>query len=451
MAHRARELHRRGLEPRAEYAPAFVDQAALAREYVSFALACDRVLPGLVDCYLGPAQARRVHTEGPPPNPTGLAARASWLRTEISRSDMAGQRRDFLDHQLVALQCALRRSAGAPVGYRAEVLAYFDTEITPGDTDRYRAAHVELDALLPGSGPLGERLAHFRAQSRIGAGALLPSAQRLAHGLRSQAARRGVELPAGESVELTLVADRAWSASHHYLGAFRSRVMVNADVELGPIQLARLVAHEAYPGHHIEYVRAEQAVRGAGGALRPENAVSLVNTPQCLLSEGRADLGLDVLLGSSYGDWTARTLADLGPVWDVELTIRVERAVLALLPVRQDAALLLHDRGAGEAAVLAYLGRWLLVGERRARQMLRFIAHPVWRAYTTTYVEGRRLVSAWLDATVAGESVTERYLRLLDEPRSPSSLRAVLSGHGGNHSGLSTANRGSDETNVNAE
>jgi hypothetical protein len=401
----------------------------------------------LVDCYLGPPDLRRSDTEGPPSSPTDLAAKASWLRTEVARSGMAERRRDFLDRQLAALQCALRRAAGAPVGYRAEVLAYFDTEIAFGEPDRYRAVHAELDALLPGRGPLATRLAAYRESIRIGPGALLPSAQRLADGLRARAV--GFGLPAGESVRFSLVTDRPWSASHRYLGGYRSRVMVNADVDLGPAQLARLVAHETYPGHHTEYMRAEHAMRRPGGPLRPENGVSLVNTPQCLISEGRADLGLDVLVGRSYGTWTARTLADLGPVWagprwDVELTVRVERAMLALLPVRQDAALLLHDRGVGEAEVLAHLGRWLLVGERRARQMLRFIAHPVWRAYTTTYVEGHKLVSAWLGARVDGESATTRYLRLLDEPRSPSSLRASLAA-------CSTAGRGSDETNVNAE
>jgi hypothetical protein len=344
---------------------------------------------------------------------------------------MPEARRDFLDRQLIALQCALRRSAGAAVGYRAEVLAYFDTDITLAEPDLYRAVHAELDTLLPGGGALGPRLAAYREGAGICPGAVLPSAQRLARGLRSRAALRGIGLPAGESVELMQAADKPWSASHHYLGGYRSRVMVNIDVELGPTQLARLVAHEAYPGHHTEYVRVEQALRRPGGPLRPENEVSLVNTPQCLISEGRADLGLDLLVGPSYGAWTAETLAGLGPIWggqtwDVDLAVRVERAMLALVTVRQDAALLLHDRGAAEEDVLAYLGRWLLVGERRARQILRFIAHPVWRAYTTAYVEGRRLVGAWLDAAADGESVTERYLRLLDEPWSPSSMRATL-------------------------
>lgn len=429
---------------RTGYALALVDPAALAREYVTFALACDRVLPGLVDCYLGPHELRRDGSDGPRPSPTELAARATWLRTEVSRSGGPEHRRDFLDRQLVALQCALRRCAGAPIGYRAEVLAYFDTDISMGETDRYRAAHAELEALLPGRGSLELRLTAHRESTRIGPGALLPSAQRLAAALRSRAARCGFGMPAGESVELTLVADRPWSASHRYLGAYRSRVMVNSDVELGPTQLARLVAHETYPGHHAEYVRAEHALRGPERPLRPEIAVSLVNTPQCLISEGRADLGLDVLVGHAHGGWTERTLDGLGPMGDTGPAVRIERVMSALLPVRQDAALLLHDRGAGEEEVLAYLSRWLLVGERRARQMLRFIAHPMWRAYTTTYVEGRRLVGAWLDGARPGESVTERYLRLLDDPRSPSAMRATLAA-------VSTESHGSDETDVNAE
>jgi hypothetical protein len=138
----------------------------------------------------------------------------------------------------------------------------------------------------------------------------------------------------------------------------------------------------------------------------------------------------------------SRSAAELAALTELaELAQRVERAFEALLPVRQDAALLLHDLGRSDADVVAHLRRWLLVDERRARQMLRFIEHPRWRAYTTTYVEGRRLVRAWLDAapagdsvtgdsvtgdSVTGDSVTQRYLQLREQPRSPSALRAQL-------------------------
>jgi hypothetical protein len=78
--------------------------------------------------------------------------------------------------------------------------------------------------------------------------------------------------------------------------------------------------------------------------------------------------------------------------------------------------------------VLEYLQRWLMVSEPRARQMLRFLGDPLWRAYTTTYVEGYRLLCRWLAHRPPAQPLDQRYLRLLDEPLIPSVVRAELAG-----------------------
>jgi hypothetical protein len=88
----------------------------------------------------------------------------------------------------------------------------------------------------------------------------------------------------------------------------------------------------------------------------------------------------------------------------------------------------LHDEHRDADDVVEFLQRWLLVTEPRARQLLRFLSSPLWRAYTSTYVEGYRLLRAWLDDRPTGVSVTERFTRLLDEPLIPSALRAELAG-----------------------
>jgi hypothetical protein len=84
---------------------------------------------------------------------------------------------------------------------------------------------------------------------------------------------------------------------------------------------------------------------------------------------------------------------------------------------------MLHGEHRDADEVTDYLRRWLLLPENRARQMLRFLCSPLWRAYTSTYVEGYRLLRAWLDDRSAGVSLAERFARLLDEPLIPSSLR----------------------------
>jgi hypothetical protein len=95
-----------------------------------------------------------------------------------------------------------------------------------------------------------------------------------------------------------------------------------------------------------------------------------------------------------------------------------------LADVRQDAALMLHDEHRDVDDVAAFIQRWLLTNEVRARQTLRFLSSPLWRAYTSTYVEGYRLLRGWLDARPADVTLGERFGRLLDEPLIPSSLRA---------------------------
>ena len=102
-------------------------------------------------------------------------------------------------------------------------------------------------------------------------------------------------LPDGEHVEFELVTDQPWSGFNYYLGDLRSRVAVNTDLPVLSTGLAHLVAHEAYPGHHTEHTRKEV------GLVRRrqwwEESIFLVGTPQCLLAEGLADLGLEVVMG----------------------------------------------------------------------------------------------------------------------------------------------------------
>jgi len=219
-----------------------------------------------------------------------------------------------------------------------------------------------------------------------------------------------------------VVNDKPWSGFNYYLGDYRSRVAVNADLKLQMSNLPRLVAHESYPGHHTEHCRKEAGLVERGG--QGEQTIFLVNTPQCLMAEGLADLALHAAVGDGWGSWAAEIYADLGLRFDGQRAEAIADASAPLIDVRQDAALMLHDEHRDVDDVTAFLKRWLLVDDARARQMVRFLASPLWRAYISTYVEGYRLLRAWLDGRPAGISQVERFTRLLDEPLIPSALRA---------------------------
>ncbi len=397
----------------------------LVREYLLLGLRFDRLIEGFVDAYTGDGALRRQVDNEPRPDPAELARRAAALRAELPATGLPEPRARFLDAHLKALECSGLVLAGQRVGFVAEVAAYFDVVIEPGDPEVYRQAHAEIDRLLPGADPLTDRLAAYRARDEIAPERLEGAVQALSSALRDRVrARYG--LPAQETVCYEVVTDKPWSGFNYYLGDFRSRVAINADLGHRMGNLAHLVAHEAYPGHHTEHCRKE------AGLVRTEHhaeqTIFLVNTPQCLMAEGLADLGLRAAVGPGWGSWAQEILGDLGLRMDGELAERLEAASAGLLGVRQDAALMLHDQRADPADVLAYLQRWLLVGEVRAKQVMRFLADPLWRAYTTTYVEGFRLLRTWLEDRPLTQPLSTRYLRLLDEPLIPSVVRAELAG-----------------------
>jgi hypothetical protein len=146
--------------------------------------------------------------------------------------------------------------------------------------------------------------------------------------------------------------------------------------------------------------------------------VVVTGSPQSAIAEGAAEIGLRALVGPGWARWAQDVLATVGVRCDGELAERVDAATARLAPVRLDAALLMHGQAAPSQAVLAHLRRWALLDAGRAARVVRFLRHPLWRAYTAASVAGPVLVGRWWDV-LPGD---DRLRRLLDEPLTPTDL-----------------------------
>jgi hypothetical protein len=395
----------------------------LPLEYVRLGLRFDRLEAGFVDAYTGDRRVRAQVADETAPTPRLLRDQARGLLRELDAADLPADRIEYLRGQLTGLECTARKMNGEPVGFVDEVRSYFQVDVVLGDESVYAAAHAELDALLPGGGPLAERYAAHRRREECPPDRLEGAVHALSSALRDRV-RGQFGLPEVETVHYEVVTDQPWSGFNYYEGDYRSRVAINADLPHRLGHLPHLVAHEAYPGHHTEHCRKERGL--VERAARTEHTVFLVNTPECLMAEGLADLGVQASIGDGWGPWAAEILGDLGLRFDGHLAERVSAAAAPLNRVRQDAAILLHDRGVDIADVVAYLQRWSLVSAERAAQQIRFLTHPLWRAYISTYVEGFDLLSRWLAARPADQPVADRFVRLLDEPLTPRAVAAEL-------------------------
>ncbi|RMI34951.1 DUF885 domain-containing protein [Nocardia stercoris] len=393
----------------------------LVTDYLRLGLAFDRLEEGFVDAYTGDPALRREVRDAPAPEPAVLAKRAAALRAELPDAGLPADRTEFLDVHLRALECSGRKFAGEAITFVDEVRAYFDVDIVAGDEDDYRDAHRRMSEVLPGSGSLAERMAAHRQADEIPPDRLRACVDAFSGALR-ELVRKRYPLPELERVDYEVVGDKPWSGFNYYLGDFRSRVAINSDLKQHLAHLPALIAHESYPGHHTEHCRKEAGLVAAGHA---EQTLFLVNTPQCLMAEGLADLALRSIVGPDWGLWAQEIYADLGLRFDGERAQRLSAASAQLLGVRQDAALLLHDRGRDSTEVAEFLQRWGLSTPERARQQLRFLSSPLWRAYISTYVEGYKLLGGWLDRAADPDDRSERFRRLLDEPLTPGAIRRM--------------------------
>jgi hypothetical protein len=365
----------------------------VVERYLTLGLRLGRHVDGLVDSYCGPPELAQAVAAEQVAEPRALAEEADELAADLRRSDLERQRRGWLGDQLVGLRAYAGVLAGEEISYAEEVRRCYGVSPEPVPEETYRATHARLDELLPGDGSLLERYDAWRSGRRIPPDRIIPALSDLVELLRART-RLLLDLLDGEDVVLEEVNDEPWWAFNYYLGDLRSRIVVNTDTLTTPFDLVGLAAHEAYPGHHTEHaVKEQRLIRDAG---RLEEAIQLVPTPQAVVSEGIAEIGLDLLLDEELARGIADVLARHGLEEDLGLALDVDRARRPIRGLGVDAALIIHEHGGTAAEAQAHVERCGLRTPEQAAQTVRFVTDPTWRAYAVTYSAGQELCGAYV-------------------------------------------------------
>lgn len=398
----------------------------LGRTCVELALAIEQHIPGYVDAYYGPPQWRD-QSENTGPRPFAeLVREAEELLTAIQAdSEMDPQRRDYLAREVRAMQTSLRIQQGEQLGLVDEVISLYDIIPEWVDEGVFEEAHKALDQFLPPGDTLTERMTIRKKKTEVPTHQLLTLSSEITAEFR-QYTRARFPLPADESFELQLVNDQPWGAYNWYLGNCYSRIDINTDLPLHITDLADLIAHEGYPGHHTELSMKEtRLVREIGWI---EHSVALINSPSCVVSEGIATRALSVLFtDDELIDWHAEELFPRSGFshLDAQHEHIINTAGRKLAGVAGNAAFLLHDQGASEDEVTTYIKQYRLYSEEEARKAVSFIKTPLFRSYIFTYRYGGEMLDALFDAK------RDRYYwfnRLISEPVTPSQIRTWIVG-----------------------
>ena len=391
---------------------------AVAESYVKLVLAVGRHDALYVDAFYGPPAWQSEAARGDPVPLPDLLAKTRALRRDLDAVEGPADRKRYLDKQLVAIEAHLRRLSGERMTLTMECRALYDADPPHHDVAEFQAAHDALEKLVPGSGPLGPRIEALRKAVYIPRDEIEATLRR-ALDLARNANAPFVKLPAGESFETVLVTGKPWGAYNWYLGNFKSRIELNTDLPTELNNLLGTMCHEGYPGHHVYNVLLEdKLVKGRGWV---EYTVYPLYSPQSLLAEGTANVGIDILFSD---DERRRALTEvLGPAAGVpkEAILALDRIREAAKPLKYvsgEAARMLLDDGRPESEVIAFITKWGLSIDDRAEKSVQFA--KTYRSYVFNYSLGEDIVRRWIGT---GPDRRERFYRLLDRPVVPSDLR----------------------------
>jgi len=391
---------------------------AAAEAYVKLVLAVGRHDPLYVDAFYGPPAWKAEGDAAEKVPLPELRHRAGELLRQVRRAEGPADRKRYLEKQLVAVDAEIRRLSGETFKLDDECEALFDARPPRHATEEFQAAHDALEKVVPGTGPLADRIEAMRRAIRIPR-EHVEATVRAALATARAAGAPQAHLPAGESFDFALVTGKPWGAYNWYLGSYRSRIEFNVDLPTELNGLLGTMCHEGYPGHHTYNVLLEEKlVKGKGWV---EWSVYPLYSPQSLLAEGTANAAEDLIFSE---DERRRVLANvLAPVGHVDPKAvlaweDVREAMLPLRYVRPEAARMLLDDGRTEDEAAAYVKKWSLVDEARARKALDFAR--MYRSYVFNYTLGEDIVRAYIGT---GPDRIEKFYGLLTRPVVPSELK----------------------------
>jgi hypothetical protein len=417
-------------EPAAKGGDSLAAMDAVAQSYVRLVLALGEHDPYYVDAYYGP-EAWRDEAKAEKWSLEAIGTRAAEQLKRLAELDRASiedptalLRRDYLERQLQSLVARLEQLGGKTFTFDEESKALYDAVAPTNGGATFLAVQDQLAALLPGDGPLADRLEAFRQRFVIPPERLDAVFQAAIDACRQRTAAR-LELPEGESFVVEYVTDQPWSAYNWYQGGFRSLIQVNTDLPIFIDRAVDLACHEGYPGHHVYNALLEKnLVRDRGW---PEFSVYPLFSPQSLIAEGTANFGIQVAFpGDERVTFEREVLFPLAGL-DPEQAGNYYQVLEVLKGLRyagNEAARQYLDGAIDAQQAAAWLVKYSLSPQDRAEQRVRFIDR--YRSYVINYNLGEDLVEAYVKAQGGTEDQPQRrwqiFGELISSPRLPSGL-----------------------------
>ena len=248
---------------------------AVAEQYARLALALGQHDADYVDAFYGSPEWK-TQAEKEKKSLDAIGAEAAELSATLAKTpdaaasgdEMLKLQREYLQKQVSALAARVRMLKGEKIRFDDESRALYDA-VAPTFPDSHFIQIIrQLEAKIPGNGPLWQRYENWRKPFVIPKAKLDTVFQLAIKECRARTLAH-VALPPNESFAVEYVTNKPWGGYNWYKGNFHSVIQVNTDlpifidravdlaIEITPSRLVRGVGqflHEIL--HGVKFLRA---------------------------------------------------------------------------------------------------------------------------------------------------------------------------------------------------
>lgn len=397
----------------------------LALRYLHLELSMGEHDPGHVDAYFGPEELRAAAIEAAlslddiASSSDELAAELRVLET--SDDEELAARVNGLLARLLALKTRIAMKQGEVISFDDEVQRLFATSLHESEAGYFDSIVQEIDSLIPGDGPLYERVDAFLNAFNI-------PEDKLAEVMDvaiAECRRRTVafiDLPAEEHFTVEYVTDKPWGGYNWYQGDSVSLIQINTDLPSRISSAVTLGCHEGYPGHHVYNTLLEQNLVDGKGWL--EFSLYPLFSPQSLIAEGSGNYGIELAFpGDERIEFEKNVLfplAGLNPDLADDF-YRLLELQGKLNFARNESARNFLNGDADSEQTIQQLMKYSLVTRERAEKSLSFIKG--YRSYVINYNHGKAMVAAFIErGTSSSEARWKKFETMLSTSVLPEDL-----------------------------
>ena len=388
-------------------------------DYLQLGLRIDKHQNEYVDYYYGPKEIKeKVDTEATIP-PIQLLEDCTSLQKQVYDQGFDSKREVHLTKMLDSMEIYIKTEImdeGVPIEEALRIQN--DMEIKPFKESEIEDLKDRFDEYYTGRGTLEERMNQLRKKRKVPKRKVKGAFKKGQKILK----RRTEELfpamlPEKERTKVKAVSGVDWLSYDWYKGNFFSVIDIRKK-GMYWTGVLRICAHESYPGHHTQFVVAEDKLYNEKKHF--EKAILLYCSPSMIMCEGISSLSLNVLFSAQEQEKIALSTfcpkPKDGPT--VELLVKQNLARKKLPMLDFNAAYRAHVDGWEPRKVRNYIKDFGLWDTKSLDRKIEMIYNPIYKISVFSPQAGKQLIMKKF-----GEYPSPKdYRSLLENPVLPSDL-----------------------------